>query len=264
MNTQPQAALEAVDVSAGYGGRTVLTDIHCSIARGERTGLIGPNGAGKTTLLRVLSGALSADRGRVLLEGHELARLHPREVARVQAFVPQSLHVPVAFTVRELVAMGRMPYVSGWSALRPHDHEVIRNAMNSADVVDLADRPVGELSAGELQRSVIAMALAQEPRVLLLDEPTAHLDIQHAWDVMELVRDLNRRTGLTVVFSSHDLNLAAEFCDRLLLLEQGRIAVCGAPADVLKADTLSRVYRHPLDVLELTADRRRFVIPQRK
>lgn len=255
--------LEITGVSAGYGAEPVLRDISLEVTNGELVGVIGPNGAGKTTLLRVLSGVLPTERGRALLHGRDLRALRRREIAREMAFVPQSVSVPVAFTVEELVVMGRTPYVAGWSPLGAHDREVVTRAMETTDVLGLAGRLFDELSAGEQQRVIVAMALAQEPRVLLLDEPTAHLDIQHAWRLMELVGGLNRAQGLTVVLSSHDLNLAAEFCSRLVLLEHGRIVREGTPADVVTPDLLSRVYEHPLDVMTLDGGQRRIVVARR-
>jgi iron complex transport system ATP-binding protein len=263
-NPEPAAALEARDISACYGDITVLHEISCTVADGEMVGIIGPNGAGKTTFLRVLSGALPPSRGVLKVHGEELRTFDRRALSQVVAFVPQSLNTFMAFTVAELVAIGRTPYVSGWARLSSPDREVIRSAMAMTDVLALADRSVDELSAGERQRAVIALALAQEPKILFLDEPTAHLDIQHAWSLMEIVHGLNRSRGLTVVFSSHDLNLAAEFCSHLLLLEKGRVAGRGTPSEVVQAAALSRVYGHPLDVVTLGADERRIVVPRRR
>jgi len=263
-NLRPGPVLETRGVSAGYDSAPVLQDVSFAVAGGELVGIIGPNGAGKTTLLRVLSGALPPARGEVRVGGKDLRTFHRRALSRLVGFVPQSLNVPMAFTVVELVAIGRTPYVSGWTRLSLRDREVIRRAMEMTDVLGLGDRSVDELSAGERQRAVIALALAQEPRILLLDEPTAHLDIQHAWSLMELVHELNRSQGLTVVFSSHDLNLAAEFCSYLLLLDKGCVAGRGTASEVMQAEALSRVYNHPLDVVNLPPGHRRLVAPLRK
>jgi iron complex transport system ATP-binding protein len=171
--------------------------------------------------------------------------------------------MPVACTVGEFVALGRTPYVWGWSRLSRSDKTVVLKAMNDTDVLSLAERMMDELSAGEKQRVIVAMALAQEPRILLLDEPTAHLDIQHAWGLMELVCELNRQQGITVVLSLHDLNLAAEFCSHLLLLDRGRTAAWGTPGEVLKPDLVSKVYAHPLEVLRVGEDQAMVIHPQR-
>ena len=255
-------ALELVDVSAGYGEKTVLHSISFSAAVGSFWGIIGPNGAGKTTLLRILGGDLPLSAGRLLIHGNSVRSFRRRELAKIVGFVPQTLEVPVAFTVTEFVAMGRTPYVDGWSRLSREDEAAVRKAMEMTDILGLEDRRVDELSAGEKQRAVVSMALAQNPQVLLLDEPTAHLDIQHAWNLMALIRKLNREHGVTVLVSSHDLNLAAEFCSHLLLMEGGRAVAHGTPLDVLDADQLSRVYHHPLEIVSLP-DNRRFVAPKR-
>lgn len=255
-------ALALSEVSAGYGEKTILRSISFSVTAGSLLGIIGPNGAGKTTLLRVLGGALPFSAGTLLIHGKDVRSFRRRELAQLVGFVPQTLDVPVAFTVSEFVAMGRTPYVSGWSRLSDEDDAAIRKAMEMTDVLGLESRLVDELSAGEKQRAVVAMALAQDPQILLLDEPTAHLDIQHAWTLMALIVKLNREHGVTVVLSSHDLNLAAEFCSHLLLMEEGRTVTHGAPAEVLDAERLSRVYEHPLEILKMEGDRR-FVVPRR-
>lgn len=257
MCSPPQ--LEALHLAAGYGDREVLHDISLRVGPGELVGLIGPNGAGKTTLLRVLSGTLPIRQGKLRLGHEELARLNHRTLARLLAYVPQALNLPVAFVVRDFVALGRRPYGAAWSRLTSRDHEAIRAALRQADLEGMEDRLVEELSAGERQRTLVALGLAQQPQILLLDEPTAHLDIQHAWHLLALVRALNREQGITVIFSSHDLNLAAAFCRRLLLLDNGRIAADGTPEAILTAEHLSPIYRHPLEVIELAG--RRFVLP---
>jgi iron complex transport system ATP-binding protein len=256
------AAVALSDISAGYGEKPILDAVSFSVTAGSLLGIIGPNGAGKTTLLRVLSGALPFSTGSLLIRGKDARSFRRRELAQIVGFVPQTLDVPVAFTVAEFVAMGRTPYVSGWARLSRNDDAAIRTAMEMTDILGLEGRLIDELSAGEKQRAVVAMALAQEPQVLLLDEPTAHLDIQHAWNLMALIVKLNREHGVTVVLSSHDLNLAAEFCSHLLLMEEGRIVAHGTPLDVLDADRLSRVYAHPLEIATMPGDRR-FVVPKR-
>ena len=166
------------------------------------------------------------------------------------------------FTVSEFVAVGRTPHLSGWPRLSGEDVAAVDRAMEMTDIRALQNRLVDELSAGEKQRAVVAMALAQEPRILLLDEPTAHLDIQHAWNLMELIVKLNREQGVTVVLSSHDLNLAAEFCSHLLLMEEGRLAAHGTPREVMDSEKLSGVYKHPLERVNM-ANERFLVVPRR-
>ena len=255
-------AIDLSDVSAGYGEKAILHSVSFSVTAGTLLGIIGPNGAGKTTLLRVLGGGLPFSAGRLSIHGRDIRLFGRRELAQIVGFVPQTLDVPVAFTVAEFVAMGRTPYVAGWSRLSGEDEAAIRRAMEMTDIQGLESRLVDELSAGEKQRAVVAMALAQDPQVLLLDEPTAHLDVQHAWSLMALIVKLNREHSVTVVLSSHDLNLAAEFCSHLLLMENGRTVAHGTPQEVLDADNLSRVYRHPLEIVNMQGGRR-FVVPRR-
>jgi iron complex transport system ATP-binding protein len=242
--------LELRNVTAGYRDRVVLHDITCRIEAGALVGLIGPNGAGKTTLLRVISGYLQPQRGQVLLDNRDIREMPPRERSRYMALVPQTLHIPVPFSVAELAAIGRTPYLSGWSPLTARDKDAVRAALSATDLSGLQDRPVDELSAGERQLALVAMALAQETRVLLLDEPAAHLDIHHAWSLIELVRSLAYERNMAVVMTSHDLNLAGAFCTKLVLLEQGRVAAEGSRDEVLTEPILSRVYGQDMEIVQ--------------
>jgi len=255
--------LEAEDVSATYDGRTVLNHISLRVHADGVVGLIGPNGSGKTTLLRLLSGALRCSAGIVRVMGQGVERFAKRDLARTLAFVPQAVEVPVAYTVADVVAMGRTPYVSGWAPLSSKDRDAVRRAMALMDVEALSERPIDELSSGERQRAIVAMALAQEPKILLLDEPIAHLDIQHAWTLMSLIAQMNREQQLAVVVSLHDLNLAAEFCPQLHLLDGGTTAASGAAAEVLDPAILARVYRHPIETIQ-RGDGRLVVVPGAK
>ena len=239
---EPVPALDVRGVEFSYGRGPVLRGIEVEIGAGERVALIGPNGSGKTTLLRLMSGFLRPDRGEVRLGGTLLTQYSRRELARRVAVVPQTLEVPFAFTVEELVLMGRTPYMSPWGGPGPRDVTVVREAMERMGVSFLEDRLYPELSGGERQRVVLALALAQEPQILLLDEPTAHLDINHQVEVLDLVHVLNRESGLTVVAAMHDLNLAALYFQRLLLLEGGRIVADGPPQEVLEAQRIARAF----------------------
>lgn len=258
---QPLYALASVEVA--FDKAPVLRAVSGSIAEGGFLGVIGPNGAGKTTFIRVLSGMLRPTAGEVRLNGAPLGRTGRRELARTLAVVPCSLDLPVAFTVAECVGLGRMPYLSAWGPVSEADRLSVRLALECADLVELADRPFHTLSGGERQRTLVAMALAQEPRILLLDEPTAHLDLHHAWDLMALVSRLHRERRLTVVLSSHDLNLAGAFCSELLLLERGRVRCWDAPDVVLRSDLLSEVYGYPLDIVSVGCAEQRWVVPRR-
>jgi iron complex transport system ATP-binding protein len=234
--------LEAAGLSFAYGGRTVLVDVSLEVAPGEIVGVIGPNGSGKTTLLRALAGVLVPERGVVRLDGAGLARRPRREVARRLAVVSQDVGVEFPFSAIEVVLMGRAPHLRALALPRARDVAIARAAMATLEVADLEDRPLDRLSGGERQRVLLARALAQEPRVLLLDEPTTHLDLRHQASVCDVVQDLARERGVAVVAVLHDLNLAAMYCHRLVLLAAGRVARAGTPGEVLTAGVLERAY----------------------
>jgi len=234
--------LEAVNLACGYDAREVLHGIDLTLRAGEFLGVIGPNGSGKSTLIKALTGALPLLRGEVRLAGRRLPDYAPREQARIMAVVPQ-VSVPVfAFTVREMVEMGRHPHLGRFGTLGAADHAAVDEALALTDTAALSQRAIDQLSSGELQRVTIARALAQQPRVLLLDEPTAHLDIGHQLDIFELLTRLSREQGLAVLCVSHDLNLAAEYCARLVLFSVGTIAASGTAGEVVTEANLQTVY----------------------
>lgn len=233
--------LEIIDLSFGYTGHPLLCGVQAYIKEGEMVGLLGPNGSGKTTLLRLMSGLLVPQEGKILLEGRELAKWGRRGLAQIVAVVPQELQVPFAFTVEQMVALGRTPFINLFGSRSRRDYEIVQEAMQIAEVNNLAARVFNELSGGERQRVMLAMALAQRPRLLLLDEPTSHLDIKYQIEMLELVKRLNRETGVTVIAAMHDLNLAARYFSRLLLFQRGIVAD-GGPAVVLEPNLLQRVY----------------------
>jgi iron complex transport system ATP-binding protein len=233
--------LVADTITVAYHGRPVLRDVSLRARAGALLAVIGPNGAGKTTLLRALDATRPVQRGMVRLDGLDVTRMSPAERARRIAVVPQGVRLPEGFTVAEVVLMGRNPHLPPFGGERPRDHQAAHEAMRRAGVLDLATRPAHELSGGEQQRVIIARALAQEPRVLLLDEATAHLDLRHQTAIMAVVRSLARQ-GLAVVAALHDLNLAALFADRLALLHGGTLLAEGPPAAVLIPELLRAAY----------------------
>ncbi len=234
--------LEVRSLTFGYQQQTLLYNVALQIEAGEMLGLLGPNGSGKTTLLRLLSGVLQPQHGSILLEGRNLRAWGRRALAQKIAVVPQELHVPFAFTVEQMIELGRTPFITGlFGVAGRQDHIIVAEAMEAAGVTAFAHRLFNELSGGERQRVLIAMALAQQPTLLLLDEPTAHLDIKYQVETLELVQLLNRERGMAVMAAMHDLNLAARYFPRLLLFQRGIVADAG-PAEVLQPDLLSRVY----------------------
>ena len=240
LSTSP--LLEMQQVSFGYRRQTLLYEVSVSIQANEMVGLLGPNGSGKTTLLRLLSGVLQPQQGHVFLKGRDLRQWGRRGAAQHIAVVPQEMHMPFDFTVEHMVGLGRTPFVTSfWQTRKRQDSELVQDAMEAAGVASMVERIFNELSGGERQRVMIAMALAQQPAVLLLDEPTAHLDIKYQIETLELVQKLNRERGMTIVAALHDLNLAARYFPRLLLFQRGIVADA-SPTEVLEPDLLRRVY----------------------
>ncbi len=236
------ARLSARDVTLGYGDTVVVDHLDLDVLDGRITAVIGPNGCGKSTLLRALGRLLRPRSGQVLLDGRQIDRLPTREVARTLGVLPQSPVAPEGLTVGDLVTRGRHPHQSWFRQWSRDDESVVAEAMAWTGVLDLADRPVDALSGGQRQRAWIAMALAQGTDLLLLDEPTTHLDLAHALDVLDLVDRLHADRGRTVVMVLHDLNLAARYADRLVAMRDGRIVAQGPPREVLTADLLAEVF----------------------
>jgi len=237
-------------VSFSYTDVPALHDIDLEIAGGEMVALLGPNGSGKTTLIKLASGVLRPVEGDIHLDGSNLRQSKRREIAQRVAVVPQVFHMPFAFTLREVVLLGRTPFLKAFSNDGERDQQVVQSALEQTGIEELGQRFFNELSGGERQKGILAMALAQEPKLLLMDEPTAHLDINHQMEIMELVKSLNRKKGITVIGAMHDLNLAALYFDRLVLLKQGRIFVDGPPAEVLTAQTIREVFSASVLVME--------------
>ena len=233
----------------------VLKELSCLILSGRVLGILGPNGSGKSTLLKLLARVLQPQKGTIEILSQSLAGLSQLDVAKRVALVPQETLQVFPFTIAEMVLMGRSPHHQGWGGWHWEDSQdwaVAQSAMNELDVAHLGDRLVTEVSGGERQRAVIARALVQEPQILLLDEPTAFLDLHHQLDIARIIKRLNRERGLTVVLVSHDLNLASQYCDQVLLLNHGRLAAMGSPQTVIKPEVIEAVYgcsvlvdRHP-------------------
>lgn len=261
--TEPRAASAAIAfraVTFAYERMPAVRDVSTEVALGAMVALLGPNGAGKTTLLKLAAGVLRPTHGHVALCGEDVQRLPRKVVARRVAVVPQGFSVQFAYTVRQLVEMGRAPHLGPLGIAAAGDRAAVEDALDVTATRALADRVFNDLSGGERQRVILALALAQQPRIILLDEPTAHLDIKHQIEVLELLQRLNRERGLTVFAALHDLNLAARYFPRLILFSGGIVAD-GSPAEVLQSQVLSRIYETPVQVGILRGEEHLSVLP---
>lgn len=247
-------AVETRDLAYAYGDRGVLAGVEVAVGPGEVVGLVGPNGSGKSTLIKVLSGVLGGYRGSARVDGREIRGLPRKELARRLAVVPQEPTFTFPFSALEVVLMGRHPHLGSFAFEGARDLEIARQALARAGASDLTDRTIQELSSGERQRVVFARALAQEAPVLLLDEPASFLDIRHQVELFDRVREEARERRAAALAVLHDLNLVAEYCDRVYLLHRGRVEAAGPTAEVFTYGNLTRVFETDLyvDVNDLT------------
>lgn len=234
--------IEVNNLHFGYNGAEILQGVTFNLRVGEVVGVIGPNGSGKSTLLKLVSGLYSPWQGQVKIKGEPIEGYSRREIAQIIATVAQDVDRDFPFTVREIVAMGRSPYLGRFAIEGKGDKKVISDALERTDISHYGDRFPYQLSGGERQRMVIARALAQEPQVLLMDEPTSYLDLNHQIDINRLMLQLVKEKGLGVVYVTHDLNIAAECCDRVLMLKDGKIIAEGKPMDVISQENIKIVY----------------------
>ena len=241
--------LKIEGLSVSYGPRRVLHAISLDVQKGEVLALIGPNGAGKSTLVRAASGVIPIKAGKVGANGDDLLALPVMRRARYLAVVPQALSIPPAFSVWETVLLGRTPYLNFLGQVSSKDEEIARLALQKVDALELMDRRMGELSGGEQQRILLARALAQSTPILLLDEPTVHLDLQYQVALMEIIHSLAYTENLAVLIALHDLNLAARYADRVALLVAGEIKAAGSPRQVLTPEIISAAYHLPVHVI---------------
>ncbi|MCX6056270.1 MAG: ABC transporter ATP-binding protein [Chloroflexi bacterium] len=246
-------------ITAGYSKKKILDEISFQIDHGSVVALIGPNGSGKTTLIRVISGVLQPSRGNLSLDGRDLAKMSIQERSQLIAVVPQIRNIPPAFTVREVVALGRTPYLNWLGQLSTRDHEAIDQALLHTDLLEIAERNIAEISGGEQQRVLLARALAQETPVLLLDEPTAHLDLQYQVSFLDQVHRLAHpseseiKLGVkkrAVLIAIHDLNLLTRYVDQVALVVHGKLESLGSPEEVLRPEILSRAYNLPMTLIK--------------
>lgn len=241
--------LSIKSLTVNYGPTTALVNISLDVNPGEIVGLIGPNGAGKTTLIRAVSGVVPASAGSVFVSGNNLLKLSFSQRARFLAVVPQARDLPFGFTVWQTVLMGRTPYLGWLGQSNPTDRLRVQWALERTQILPLAERMVRELSGGEQQLVLLARALAQESPIMLLDEPTAHLDLKHQSNLLNQVRDLVDENNLTVLMAMHDLNLVSLYADRVALLTNGQMRVLGTPREVLSVEYLNEAYQVPLHII---------------
>ncbi|CAM3888586.1 ABC transporter ATP-binding protein [Nocardioides marinus] len=254
-------SLEVRGVTLGYADRMVVTDLDLALEPGRITCIVGANACGKSTVLRSMARLLRPRGGQVVLDGRDLHSMPTKQVARTLGLLPQSPVAPEGIVVADLVARGRHPHQGALARWTREDDEAVAEALRLTDTAALADRAVDELSGGQRQRVWIAMALAQQTDLLLLDEPTTYLDVAHQVEVLDLLTDLNRARGTTIAMVLHDLNLAARYADRLVALRDGRLHAAGHPADVLTADVVREVFGMASQVVPDPVSGRPIVLP---
>lgn len=239
-------SMEVKNLKFGYRESLVLKGLTFSIKKGEFLSIIGPNGSGKSTLLKTLNNLYKPNGGDILIEGKSIENYKRKELAKIIGFVPQDTIIDYEFTVEDVVMMGRNPYKRPFEKEDKKDLKIVNDCMNLTNVFKLKDRLITEISGGERQRVIIAKALAQNPSIILLDEPTSHLDINHQIELLNLLRTLNKEKGTTIVLIIHDINLAARYSNDLILLNEGEIIGSGSPEDVITAENIEKAYN--LDV----------------
>lgn len=247
-------------VSGGYHKKDIIKDVTLSIDTGDFVGIIGPNGAGKSTLMRLCTRILRPSHGNIFFQGNKTDTMDLNDFCRKVAVVSSDITTNFSFTVMELALMGRIPHLGRLQFETKRDHEIAHYALALTDTTHVRDRSIDELSAGERQRAAVAKALAQEPILLFLDEPTAHLDIGHQIQIMDLLRKLNRERNLTIVAVLHDLNLASEYCNRIALLHEGKLFTQGNPEKVLTYQNIEAVYNTIVVVEENPINKKPYVI----
>ena len=240
--------LEIENLSAGYSTENVLHDVSLAVEAGEIAAVIGPNGCGKSTLLRCVTGQLKARKGRVLIENEDVSQMAARSRAKVVALLPQFFAGDDDLTCEETIALGRTPHLPPFGTLTKNDREIVHRVLDATDTTQFASRKIGQLSGGERQRVGLARSLAQQPRVLLLDEPTSNLDLRYQHELLALVKTLARSENFAVVLVLHQINLAAAICDTMLLLQSGRTRALGSPQNVMTRDNLEAVFQVPLTI----------------
>lgn len=261
LDTRPDAALTAHKLTLSYEQTTIVQNLNLAIPRGKITALVGPNGCGKSTLLRGLARLLKPRRGKVYMDGADICKLSTRTVAQKLAMLPQNSTAPEGLTVRDLVAQGRYPYQTWWQQWSHLDEKIVEAAIAKTDLASKADQPLDQLSGGQRQRAWIAMTLAQDTEILLLDEPTTFLDLAHQMEVLDLLHELNQQEGRTIVMVLHDLNQACRYADYLVAMRQGQIYAQGTPAEVMTPEIVQAVFEIACQVVADPVSRTPMCVP---
>ncbi|MBU5425965.1 ABC transporter ATP-binding protein [Tissierella pigra] len=256
-------SMETKSLQVKYGEKLVLKDINFRVSNGEIVTIIGPNGSGKTTLIKSLSRYIKAYSGEIYLDGKDISQIPTKKIAREVAVLPQVKNVSADVTIENLVSYGRYPHLSFGKRINKNDKDIINWAIEKTGLVKLKDRYIATLSGGERQRAWIAMALAQKPKILLLDEPTTYLDISYQLEVLELIKELNESLGITVIMVLHDLNQAARYSNNIYVLRNGEICEYGKPSDILQAKLLKDVFRIDAHIYEDEINRCPYFIPHK-
>jgi len=254
--------LQVKDLSVHFNKFPILDTISFELHKGKILGLIGPNGAGKTTLLRAINGSINIDHGKIIFKKQDLRKVEDYERAIFMATVPQNRTIPAGFQVRQIVLMGRTPYLNWFGKTTKRDEQIAEQAMRDTDIYQLADKMADELSGGEQQRVILARAFTQDTPLLLLDEPTTHLDIRFQMEFLDLLQKHVKKEKKSVIIAMHDLNQALRFCDEVLLLSQGKIYASGKPKAVLTEKKLSAVYQYPIKIRKSNKEAPIFIYPK--
>ncbi len=254
--------LQVKNLSVNFNKLTILDSVSFELHKGKILGLIGPNGAGKTTLLRAINGSINIDHGKIIFKKQDLLKIKEHERANFMATVPQNRTIPAGFQVRQIVLMGRTPYLNWFGKTTKRDERIAEQAMHDTDTYQLADKMADELSGGEQQRVILARAFTQDTPLLLLDEPTTHLDIRFQMEFLDLLQKHVKKEKKSVIIAMHDLNQALRFCDEVILLSQGKIYANGKPETVLTEKKLSAVYQYPIRIRKSDKEAPIFIYPK--
>lgn len=241
-------ALQVENLQFGYRKDLVLKEISFNIEKGKFVSIIGPNGSGKSTLLKTINQLYSPSQGNILIDGNDINRLKKKELARKIALVPQDTLIDYEFTVEDIVLMGRHPYKGRFQKENENDYKIVNEALKMTNTLHLKDRVITEISGGERQSVIIAKALAQKPSIILLDEPTSHLDINHQIEILNLLKRLNKETGTTIVIVIHDINLASRYSDEIIMLNEGEILGMGSPEKVITKNNIEFAYELKVEI----------------